>query len=394
MPVTPTYPGIYIEEILSNSHTITAAPTSVTVFVGYTHPFKTRPQHYGEAVEIFCVHRLRARVRRAVLRRLARRRRRPRGVPVLRSTAARSPTSWRCKPQFHAARPARLRRATRRADPDPRRRRRHGIVFTGREPVDAHHSSRCRSPTCRRRPSARAARHRRRHDHATATGPRRSAASRSTRRLRPRTPATRWSSASARCASPVSSLGHRARRPAAPTRPRGRRRSAPTPLDGELPADAVHDLSARATSPTRSSRTRPLDKVAIFNLLLTPGIWDPPVRQRGAGLRRAQARVRDRRPAGRHGRRPDRVPAADDRRRHDATPSPAAVIPKSQNGALYFPYLRLDRPGDRRPDHRPAVRLRRRHLRPRRHQPRRVEGAGRLRDARAEHDRRRRRPGG
>ena len=49
MPVTPTYPGIYIEEILSNSHSITAAPTSVTVFVGYTHPFKTRAQNYGEA---------------------------------------------------------------------------------------------------------------------------------------------------------------------------------------------------------------------------------------------------------------------------------------------------------------------------------------------------------
>src|SRR3954453_6561713 len=56
MPITPTYPGIYIEEILSNSHTITAAPTSVTVFVGYTHPFKTLPQNYvdaGSAVEIF-----------------------------------------------------------------------------------------------------------------------------------------------------------------------------------------------------------------------------------------------------------------------------------------------------------------------------------------------------
>ena len=53
MPVTPTYPGIYIEEILSNAHTITAAPTSVTVFVGYTHPFKTLPQNYGAAIEIF-----------------------------------------------------------------------------------------------------------------------------------------------------------------------------------------------------------------------------------------------------------------------------------------------------------------------------------------------------
>jgi phage tail sheath protein FI len=53
MPVTPTYPGIYIEEVRSNSHSITAAPTSVTVFVGYTHPFKTQTRHYGRAVQIF-----------------------------------------------------------------------------------------------------------------------------------------------------------------------------------------------------------------------------------------------------------------------------------------------------------------------------------------------------
>ena len=42
MPITPTYPGIYIEELPSSTHTITAAPTSITVFVGYTHPFKTK----------------------------------------------------------------------------------------------------------------------------------------------------------------------------------------------------------------------------------------------------------------------------------------------------------------------------------------------------------------
>jgi hypothetical protein len=41
MPVVPTYPGIYIDEILSSAHTITAAPTSIAVFVGYTHSFKT-----------------------------------------------------------------------------------------------------------------------------------------------------------------------------------------------------------------------------------------------------------------------------------------------------------------------------------------------------------------
>src|SRR5215813_3221459 len=42
MPITPTYPGVYIEQLPSTSHSVTAAPTSVTVFIGYTHPFKTR----------------------------------------------------------------------------------------------------------------------------------------------------------------------------------------------------------------------------------------------------------------------------------------------------------------------------------------------------------------
>jgi phage tail sheath protein FI len=51
MPVTTTYPGIYIEELPSNAHSVTAAPTSITVFVGYTHPFKTRA--FGEAIPIF-----------------------------------------------------------------------------------------------------------------------------------------------------------------------------------------------------------------------------------------------------------------------------------------------------------------------------------------------------
>ena len=51
MPVTPTYPGVYIEELPSMSHSVTPAPTSVTVFVGYTHPFKTKT--FNTAVEIF-----------------------------------------------------------------------------------------------------------------------------------------------------------------------------------------------------------------------------------------------------------------------------------------------------------------------------------------------------
>src|SRR5580658_8338167 len=51
MPVVTTFPGIYIQELPSSTHTITAAPTSVTVFVGYTHPFKT--QVFGRPIQLF-----------------------------------------------------------------------------------------------------------------------------------------------------------------------------------------------------------------------------------------------------------------------------------------------------------------------------------------------------
>ncbi|HEX6082967.1 MAG TPA: phage tail sheath C-terminal domain-containing protein [Thermoanaerobaculia bacterium] len=53
MPITPTFPGVYIEEIPSSARTITPAPTSVAVFVGYTHPFKTKPQNVNSAVLLF-----------------------------------------------------------------------------------------------------------------------------------------------------------------------------------------------------------------------------------------------------------------------------------------------------------------------------------------------------
>ena len=36
MPVTPTYPGVYIEELPSSVHTIAGVATSITAFVGYT----------------------------------------------------------------------------------------------------------------------------------------------------------------------------------------------------------------------------------------------------------------------------------------------------------------------------------------------------------------------
>jgi uncharacterized protein len=53
MPVAPTYPGIYIQEAPSSSHTIISAPTNVAVFIGYSHPLKTLPGNFGKPVEIF-----------------------------------------------------------------------------------------------------------------------------------------------------------------------------------------------------------------------------------------------------------------------------------------------------------------------------------------------------
>jgi len=57
MPVTVSYPGLYIEELPSSAHTITPAPTSITVFVGYTHPFQGEVAQngvdWGKPIQIF-----------------------------------------------------------------------------------------------------------------------------------------------------------------------------------------------------------------------------------------------------------------------------------------------------------------------------------------------------
>ncbi len=53
MPVTTSYPGIYIQELPSSSHSITAASTNLAVFIGYTHPLKTLPANWGQPVQIF-----------------------------------------------------------------------------------------------------------------------------------------------------------------------------------------------------------------------------------------------------------------------------------------------------------------------------------------------------
>jgi phage tail sheath protein FI len=50
MPVTPTYPGIYIQEAPGAPPPIVAAQTNIGAFVGYTHPLKTPATAYGKAV--------------------------------------------------------------------------------------------------------------------------------------------------------------------------------------------------------------------------------------------------------------------------------------------------------------------------------------------------------
>src|SRR5262249_2761425 len=51
MAVPTSYPGVYIQELPSLVHTVVPAPTSVAVFVGYTHPFLTKEP--GVAVQLF-----------------------------------------------------------------------------------------------------------------------------------------------------------------------------------------------------------------------------------------------------------------------------------------------------------------------------------------------------
>jgi len=55
MTVTTSYPGIYIQELPSLAHTITPAPTSIAVFVGYINPFftLTAPVDYNIAIQLF-----------------------------------------------------------------------------------------------------------------------------------------------------------------------------------------------------------------------------------------------------------------------------------------------------------------------------------------------------
>jgi phage tail sheath protein FI len=51
MSASYSYPGVYIQELPSSSHAIVPAPTSIAAFVGYSHPYQTAA--FGQAVQIF-----------------------------------------------------------------------------------------------------------------------------------------------------------------------------------------------------------------------------------------------------------------------------------------------------------------------------------------------------
>ena len=336
MPVTPTYPGIYVEEILSSSHTITAAPTSVTVFVGYTHPFKTRPQHYGAAVQLFSfsdyerefgglfsVDWLTDDVGRAVFQFFAN------GGAIAWVVAL--------QPQLHPfgggaptpVLPPSLTLGTATV----------GITFTGREPVDGSHALTVSLTNLKESTTPGT------FDIADVTV---GYASRSeTFRRVTLNPAPAPADANntiekrlGTAAAPVSSIVTVAPTAAYPTAWPGA--LGPTPFDSNLPATPFTTYSPGDFNDA-FEEDKALDKIPIFNLLLTPGIWDPGVVSIALAVaeRKRAFMVAD--------------PPADSVADPTGFPLPmigeimadavpGRIIPKSENGALYFPYLRSPDP--------------------------------------------------
>jgi phage tail sheath protein FI len=336
MPVTPTYPGIYIEEVLSNAHTITAAPTSVTVFVGYTHPFKTRPAHYAEAVEIFSfadyerefgglfsVGWLADDI----------------GQAVFNFFLNGGAVAWivALKPQITdlaTATTAPLKPPTLHV---PGAAANTGILFTGLEPVDDSRSltvavSNLQGPG---------------NDIADVviTYGTRTETFRKVSLASPPPPGEEGNALEARigtAASPVSTLvtvSQAAGETYPTTWPSA---IAPTALATNLSTAPFTSYLASDFTPA-FEQDGALDKVAIFNLLLTPGIWDPQVVSEALSFaeRKRAFMILD--------------APADTVADKTGVPLPmigdvmtdqvaGRVIPKSQNGALYFPWLRAGNP--------------------------------------------------
>ncbi|MFC9053281.1 phage tail sheath family protein [Streptomyces anthocyanicus] len=341
MPVTPTYPGIYVEEVPSASRTIAAAPTSVTVFVGYTHPFKTRKSNYKQAVQIFSfadyerefgglfsVDWLPGDVGRAVYDFFLNGGSVGYVVALEVHTPTYGPTDD--KPTDGVAAPSlTLKQPT----------ATKGITFTGREPVDAAHSLTVAvsnlQPSASGTPLLA--------DIVVSYGTRTE-----THRGVSLDPADKKNWIEARIGTadaPVSELVAVQKEtdypdawPAA---------IAPAPLKSNLPSKPFTTYSAGDFTDVFAADGA-LDKVPVFNLLLTPGIWDFGVvsaalafaeRKRAFVIMDAPAdTVAD--PTG-YLKGGDEPPMIGTVMADEAAPR---SIPKSQNGALYFPQLRSTDP--------------------------------------------------
>ena len=341
MPITPTYPGIYIDELLSNAHTITAAPTSVTVFVGYTHPYKTAPATFGQAVQIFSfpdyqrmfgglysVDWLADDVGQAVnefflnggstayvvglqasFNDLVTKTASAIGAPTLTVPGAAVNT---------------------------------GIEFTGLEPVDGSKNLTVSITNLRASVSGSGVNDLA--DLVVTYGTRTETYRRVTLNPSP-APADAGNTLEKRlgtAAAPVSALVT-VSVPSGDSYPTAWPFAlAPTPLTMTMPTDPFTTYSPGDFAATFQPDS-PLDKVQIFNLLLTPGVWDLPVVSEALAFaeRKLAFMIMD--------------PPADAGADYSSSPLPligdimsdavpGRTIPKSQNGALYFPYLRSQDP--------------------------------------------------
>jgi hypothetical protein len=339
MPVTPTYPGIYIEEVPSNSHTITAAPTSVTVFIGYTHPFKTKPEHYGQAVEIFSfsdyerefgglfsVDWLSDDVGQAVLQFFLN------GGSIAYVVALQPELTL-----LASGTAATLSNPTLQFPPTGAT----AIVFSGLEPVDGDHQLTVSITNLQKTPggsvndiadiivSYGARTETFRHVTLNAAPPAADAGNMLEARI-------------GTAASPVSTLITVAPGTSGNYPTSWSSTLAPTPLDGSLPTSPFTSYHASDFAEAFAADGS-LDKVPVFNLVLTPGVWDPPVVSESlAFCERHMAFMIVDAPA-------DTVadptgaplPMIGDVM-SDAVPN--RQIPKSENGAVFFPWLRAADP--------------------------------------------------
>jgi Bacteriophage tail sheath protein len=341
MPVTTSYPGIYIEEILSNSHTITAAPTSVTVFVGYTHPFKTLPQHYGQATQIFSftdyerefgglfnVDWLADDVGRAVFQFFANGGAVAWIVPL-------QPTFQILSGGTQAVTPPTLTIGD----------NTNGIVFTGREPVDGCHLltvsvTNLKATSGSTLDIA---------DVIIGYGNRAETFRRVT--LNPNPPTadaintlekrigttTNLVSSLVTVAPPVG--GAYVTDWGTPL--------AATPLDGGLPADPFTIFSPGDFTDAFAA-DQALDKIAVFNLLVTPGVFDSTVVAQALAVAENKRAFMVMDPPADAVADPAGYPLPMiENIMNDALPPRS--IPKSQNGALYFPYLGASDPSTGNP---------------------------------------------